>query len=238
MNYLLLIAAAIAPAVAIIVFIYYKDKYEKEPLSLLIKCFLLGVLSVIPAIILESIGSVLGFGTSVDIVITLIHAFVVVALSEEFSKYIFLRYYAYKQKAFNEPFDGIICALMISMGFATTENIMYVLDNGMGNALSRAFTAVPMHACFAVLMGFYVGAAKFSFKKNKKKFLLTGLAYATFLHGLYDFLLMQQNYRYLYLFAFVLVIFAVIMAMRAIKIQQRFSPFKEWKIKKGESNDE
>ncbi len=233
MNYLLLIAAAIAPAVAIMIFVYYKDKYEKEPLSLLIMCFILGVISVIPAIILETLGSYLGLRESASIIHTLVYAFVVVAFSEEFSKYIFLRYYAFKKKAFNEPYDGIVYAVMISMGFAAAENINYVLNYGYGNALVRAFTAVPMHACFAVLMGFYVGAAKFTLKKNKTKFLMMGLGYAIFLHGLYDFLLMQKNYQYLYLFAFVLVIFSVIMALRAIKIQQRFSPFREWKFKKG-----
>ena len=50
-----LLALAIAPGIAICLFIYYKDKYNKEPIWMLILAFLLGVLSIIPAGIAETI---------------------------------------------------------------------------------------------------------------------------------------------------------------------------------------
>jgi Predicted membrane protein len=108
-----------------------------------------------------------------------------VALAEEFSKYIIVKYYAQPKGAFNEPYDGIMYAVMVSMGFACTENIMYVLRGGTEVAILRAFTAVPAHATFAILMGYYMGKAKFS--KQPKLLNLTGLALATLFHGAYDF---------------------------------------------------
>ena len=56
-----------------------------------------------------------------------VNAFFIVAFIEEFSKYVIVRYYNQPKKGFNEPFDGIIYAVMVSMGFAAVENIMCVL---------------------------------------------------------------------------------------------------------------
>ena len=99
-----------------------------------------------------------------------------------------VRYYAQPKKDFNEPFDGIIYAVMVSMGFAAVENLFYVLEGGMDVAVIRAVTAIPAHAVFAILMGYYMGKAKFSPTK-KVRYNLTGLFLAILFHGAYDFFL-------------------------------------------------
>jgi len=217
----LLLALAIAPGLAIIFFIYYKDKYEKEPLSLLVKCFFLGVLAIIPAVIIE-----LCFDLSAhkEMWIVAIYAFAIVGLSEESSKWVFLRFYAYRKKDFNEPFDGIVYAVMISMGFATAENVLYVLQGGWSVGLLRMFSAVPAHACFAIIMGYFVGLAKF--RNNRALLLFLGLMSATVLHGFYDFFLLQNDYDLLKLMALVSLILAIILSFRAIKFNRELSPFK------------
>ena len=116
-----------------------------------------------------------------------IKAFFVVGLVEEFSKYVVVRYIAQRNKEFDEPFDGIVYAVMVSMGFATLENILYVYSYGYETGVLRAFTAVPAHATFAVLMGYFMGKAKFS--NRTYVFNLTGLLAATLFHGAYDFFL-------------------------------------------------
>ncbi len=83
------------------------------------------------------------------------------ALSEEGSKFLVLRFYAYPKQVFREPFDGVIYCVMIGMGFATVENIEYVRQFGLETGVSRFFLAIPAHASFAVLMGYPVGRAKF-----------------------------------------------------------------------------
>jgi RsiW-degrading membrane proteinase PrsW (M82 family) len=102
--------------------------------------------------------------------------------------------FAYPWKAFNEPLDGIVYSIMVSMGFATLENLIYSDIHGMQTMLLRAVTAVPAHAAFAIFMGYHIGLAKFS-HNNKYKFqhLFLGFAGAVILHGTYDFFLLQNN---------------------------------------------
>lgn len=223
MNLLLL---AIAPVFSIIFYIYVQDKYEKEPTRLLIFSFLLG------AILSVTIVFVLYFFTGRLIPVTdefsiwqqFIQAFVVVALVEEFSKYVIIKYYAQPKKAFNEPYDGIMYAVMVSMGFACTENIMYVLDGGYETAFLRAFTAVPAHATFGILMGYFMGKAKFS--NNRRVLNLTGLFLATLFHGAYDFFLFINFIPGISIGAFVSLIIGIFLSRKAIIKHQEDSHFK------------
>ncbi|WP_417857172.1 PrsW family intramembrane metalloprotease [Xanthomarina gelatinilytica] len=220
-----LLIAAIAPVLAIILYIYCKDEYEKEPRRLLLYNFLLG------AIISILIATVLYYGS--DAIITLddnysiiqqfFKAFFVVAIIEEFSKYIIVRYFAQPNKEFNEPYDGIIYAVMVSMGFAATENIMYVMEGGYQVALLRAFTAVPAHATFAVLMGYFMGKAKFA--KHPSKYNLLGLFLAVLFHGAYDFFLFIDFIPGIWLGALASLFLGLFLSARAIKAHQKKSRF-------------
>ncbi len=218
-----LLHLAIAPGIAIVLFIYFKDKYEKEPFWLLLTCFFLGALTIIPPIFIEMAGDRFSpefHRNSSDI---LIYAFLFVGLSEELSKFLLLRSFPYNTRHFNEPFDGIVYSVVISMGFATAENIFYVFQNGVGTGLLRMFTAVPGHAAFGVLMGYFVGLSKF--KKHNFGLLFTGLISATIAHGFYDYFLFQDDVQGLQILAFVCLAIAIILSFRAIRIHRRISPF-------------
>jgi RsiW-degrading membrane proteinase PrsW (M82 family) len=223
-----LIGLALAPALAIILFVYFKDKYEKEPVKVLLISFLLGIVSIFPAIGLELLGSEIYTVVKGDWVSNAVYAFVIVGFSEEFCKYFFLRVYAYRREAFNEPYDGIVYAVMISMGFAAIENVGYVLQGGVEVGLLRMFTAVPGHAIWAVMMGYFVGLAKF--RERSLGLLFTGLFTATFFHGLYDYFLFMDNIQGLFVISFISIIVGVILSIRAIKILNRKSPFKNGPI--------
>ncbi|MDO1500435.1 PrsW family glutamic-type intramembrane protease [Winogradskyella maritima] len=221
-----LLLMAVAPIFVIILYIYFQDKFDKEPKWLLFFSFLLGAVgSIIIVTILYLItGRLLPITDEFSIVQQFIQAFVVVALAEEFSKYIIVKYFAQTRKAFNEPYDGIMYAVMVSMGFACTENILYVLEGGYGVAILRAFTAVPAHATFGVLMGYYMGKAKFS--NNRFSLNMAGLLLATLFHGAYDFFLFINFIPGISIGAFVSLIVAIILSRKAIKIHQRNSYFK------------
>jgi len=224
MNLLLF---AIAPIFITVIYIYIKDKYEKEPKHLLVSSFLLGavVSIIITTILYYTIELFLPLNDNFSIIQQFIKAFVVVALVEEFSKYIIVRYYAQPKPEFNEPFDGIVYAVMVSIGFAATENILYVLEGGLSTAIIRSFTAVPAHATFGILMGYYMGKAKFS--KNKTFLNISGLLLATLFHGAYDFFLFIEFIPGIWVGAFVSLIIGVIFSKKAIKKHQERSQFKE-----------
>ncbi len=221
-----LLLLAIAPAMIIILYIYFKDKFEKEPILFLFKNFLMGAtVSIIITLILSVIANqIFPLTDATSIFQQFIKAFVVVGLVEEFSKYIIVKYYAQRNAEFNEPFDGIVYAVMVSMGFAALENVLYVFQHGVATGVLRAFTAVPAHATFGILMGYFMGLAKFS--KNKQLLNLTGLLVATFFHGAYDFFLFINFIPGIALGAFVSLIVGIILSKKAIKIHQQNSHFR------------
>lgn len=187
-----LLLLAILPGLLICAYIYTRDEHDREPHLHLIVSFCLGCLVTFPAMELEKLGISMGLDESPNFFITMLFAFVVVAFSEELVKYLALKLYAYPRKAFDEPMDGIVYAVMISMGFATLENVLYAGLYGYETAILRMFTAVPAHAVFAIIMGYYVGLAKFN-KEKRWQLTLTGFFAAVGMHGLYDFFLLQQN---------------------------------------------
>lgn len=220
---MLLLALALAPGAAIALYIYLKDKHEREPLGLLLLSFFYGALSVIVTLLI-----------SMPLELILINkqsaaelfadAFFKVALVEEFSKFIFIRFILFRNKNFNEPFDGIVYAAMVGMGFATLENILYVYQFGIPTGIMRMFTAVPAHACFAILMGYYLGRAKFTHQR-KLYYSLLALISATVFHGLYDYFLFITFVPGIWIGAAVSLIVMLILSRKAIKIHQAASPF-------------
>lgn len=184
MNLLIL---SLAPVVIIAAYIYFRDRYEKEPLRLLLFAIVAGGLTVIPILFLEQF---LSSFTSLfyGLLAAAWKAFVVAAFSEELFKYAALYLLIWKSPEFNEKFDGIVYATYVSLGFAAVENILYVMDGGLSTGIMRAITAVPAHAVFGITMGFYFGLAKF-YEKERTNLKIKALAFPILLHGIYDFIL-------------------------------------------------
>lgn len=222
MDYTLL-GLAIAPGAAIAIYVYLRDKYEKEPLSLLLKSFFAGFVVIVPAAMIE-LWFKQTFVLSGTIASIALHNFVFIGLTEELSKFICLYVVAYSKPDFNEPFDGITYAVMVSMGFATSENILYVMDGGLHVAIMRIFTAVPAHASFAMLMGYFVGLAKF--KKNVRGYLFLGIFTATLFHGAYDFFLSIDDIQLIALASLVSLVVGIRLSFKAMKILNENSPFR------------
>ncbi|MDZ7650988.1 MAG: PrsW family glutamic-type intramembrane protease [Cytophagales bacterium] len=223
MDILILLALALAPGVAIGVYIYLKDHHEREPVGLLIRSFFFGLLSIFVTLL---ISQVIGLFVTIDetsLSDQAVSAFLIVALVEEFSKFIFVRGILYNNKHFNEPFDGIVYSVMVGMGFATFENILYVVDGGIGTALLRMLTAVPAHATFAVLMGYYLGKAKFEHKKSY--YALHALGVATLFHGAYDYCLFISFVPGIVFGALISLVVGIWLSKKAIRIHQLASPF-------------
>ena len=222
-----LLALAIAPGIAICLFIYFKDKYNREPLGLLILSFFMGVLSIIPAVIFQialtkPVERIMGEG----IFYIAVFSYLIVALSEEYSKFLAVRILPYRRKAFDDPFDGILYAVMVSMGFATLENIGYVFQHGFGTGILRMFLSVPAHATFGVLMGYHIGLAKFD-TANKSRHMLLAIFWQVLFHGTFDFFLFlpRNDWNGWLLFggAVVSFIVAVKLSLKLIRRKQEMS---------------
>ena len=192
----MLFALALIPVIGLLIFIYFNDKKEKEPIWLLLLLFGVGAASVVSAIVLELIGGlILGAVFPTDSVIKgTLDAMLIVAPAEELGKFIVLRSITWKNKHFNYSYDAIVYAVFVSLGFAALENITYVFGSGVGTAILRMFTAVPGHACFGVFMGFFYSKSKYASLTNKKGacagFTALAILIPTIVHGIYDGILM------------------------------------------------
>ena len=181
--------SALIPALALLGYIYWQDRKSPEPWHKLLKATLLGVLA-IPLTMcivfpLQAIGLVPDscdtFGQAVNI------SFLGAAIPEELAKLLMLWLFLRKNPFFDERMDGIVYAVCVSLGFAGLENVMYVLGNTdwMSVALMRAFTAVPGHFCYGVIMGYFYSLAKFD-PKNRTKYSILALVAPILAHGIYD----------------------------------------------------
>ncbi|KIL41588.1 peptidase [Gordoniibacillus kamchatkensis] len=184
--------AAIAPGIALLSYFYLKDKYETEPIHLVAKMFLLGMLLVLPAMVIQhGVGYEFGNGNFVL-------SFVSSAGLEESLKWFVLVQLIYRHASFDEPYDGIVYATAVSLGFATLENVFYAFLGlpSFAALLYRAFLPVSGHALFGVMMGYYLGKAKF--KPEKAGLYLTlSLALPIVWHGVFDYILLLSNWIWL-----------------------------------------
>jgi len=186
-----LLVISVAPVFIILVYIYFRDKYEKEPIGLLLLSLFSGSLVAVAAILIENFLST--FNTYTETYRSAAYnAFVVASFSEETCKFLALYLLIWRNKNFNERFDGIVYAVFVSLGFAMIENLFYVYSGGMSTGVVRAFTAIPLHAFTGIFMGFYLGFARFQVGNKMANFILA-FVIPFLIHGLYDFFLMTQQ---------------------------------------------
>ena len=230
-----LLALAIAPALALFLLFYLRDKYEREPLGLLGLTFLAGCVVVFPVALIESwFFNRAGFSAFEENGFwgTLGAMLIGVALVEEFAKFSIIRFWVWKKKAFNEPYDGIMYTLMASLGFATVENIFYVLEYGEVVGWLRAFMTVPMHALTAVIMGYYIGLAKYPKDPYHYRHLLTGFVAAVFFHGFFNTFVSSREYI-LIAGAPLILVYVWSVGLRASKMHIQNSPFRKKRGSRG-----
>ena len=228
-----LLFLSVLPSIALGVMIYKKDIVEKESPGLLFKLFLGGaigsvILTLLLSTVLEPIIPDLEDSNN-NFIYLAITTFFKVALVEEFSKWIFLKKITWKNKEFNYIYDAIVYAVFVALGFATIENIIYVLgsEGGISIAILRAILSVPGHAFDGVFMGYYYGLAKQAkindniklFKRN----MIFSLLIPVVFHFIFDYLLLSENSILLILY----LVFIILLYINAFKRINKLSNITE-----------
>ncbi len=186
------IFVGILPAALLVGFIYWKDKYQREPWKWISKAVKYGMLAAIAATLIEFL---LPRVENTGLTACTYNAFIVAAIPEEAMKLLFFWRIVRKNPFFDEHMDGIVYACCVSMGFAGLENILYMLgniDSLASVALIRSFLSVPGHFFFNVFMGYYYSLAVFGNPSYKMRNLLLAFFAPVLLHGTFDFLLMSM----------------------------------------------
>jgi len=185
---------AITPAIIGLGAIYLSDRRDREPMKLLLLTFFLGALSVVPSIIVEEI--LISFNIFTGIPGAFYNAFIVAGLTEEYFKRLMVVKVPFKTIYFNEKLDGIVYGVFAALGFATVENIIYVVFTYTNNpfiGLYRGIFSVPAHGIFGITMGYYLSLARFETDpKIKKTKMAKSLYMPVILHGFFDFILMAE----------------------------------------------
>jgi RsiW-degrading membrane proteinase PrsW (M82 family)/RNA polymerase subunit RPABC4/transcription elongation factor Spt4 len=216
-----LLAGALAPSVFLLHFFYVRDKYDREPLRRLLKVFFISFLSVIPAVALE---------LATDPLLSSSLQGFLVGLIEESVKFAFFWWLVSRLPDFDEPYDGILYAVAISLGFATVENVLYVLGTGSVAIVAiRALFSVPGHCLWGVVMGYYLGKWRFETDaKVRRGLVLKALLWPAFLHGFFDFALFgAEEIHWVTLFGAPIEVIALwVVCMKMVHRAQAASPFK------------
>ncbi len=189
------IILAVLPSALILRYFLKRDAFP-EPRGAVIKTFLWGIASIIPAVILAVmliliVPSVSAGDTTGAFARAAVIAFFGAAIPEELFKFAVLFLYCRRLNDFDEPMDGIVYGVTASLGFATLENVLYVLDGGIGVAIARGLTAVPGHALFGAIMGYYFGLAHFV--PGRRHLYWAAFLLPVLLHGLYNTPLMAME---------------------------------------------
>lgn len=180
-----LFMTAITPGIALGLFFYLFDRHDREPVRILLKVFIMGIISVIPTIFVENIltffnvfPGIIGIGYT---------AFIVAGLTEEYMKRQVVLKNVYFNPVFDEKLDGIVYCVIAALGFATIENVMYVVfrfSDVESIGFYRAIVSVPAHMLFAVTMGYYLSMAKFALTEEESQYYFKkSLSVPTVLHG-------------------------------------------------------
>lgn len=207
---LAILSAGIAPGLALLSYFYLKDEYDSEPISVVFRAFVFGALLVFPIMFIQYVLEVESVVQS-----ELVRAFFSISLLEEFFKWFILIYIVYQHVEFDDPYDGIVYGAAVSLGFATAENIFYLVANGLDTAIGRALLPVSSHALFGVIMGYYLGKGKFS-AISKRKWLTFSLLFPFLLHGIYDYILIAMENWMFFILPF--MIFLWWFGLRKVKL--------------------
>tara|TARA_Y100000996_G_scaffold129289_1_gene98156 strand:- start:235 stop:885 length:651 start_codon:yes stop_codon:yes gene_type:complete len=171
--------------------IIYSDRF-REPTDLVIKTFFAGVIICFPAAELN------------HLLIPSYEYSYRAGFTEETLKFLVLYFYIRPKSAFNEPMDAIVYGVIVSLGFATFENISYVYSgnfevDSFSLAIMRAVSAIPMHATCGIIMGYFFGLYAFT---HSKQFLIKSIIFPVVIHATYNFL---TGYDFFFLYFLVAV---------------------------------
>lgn len=223
------LSLAFAPVLIVLIYIYVRDKFNREPFWLLFLSLLGGMFSVIPVLLVGIFTEIfLQYFRGIDQ--AAYQAFVQAGFVEELFKYLVVLLLVWRSRHFDERFDGIVYAVFVSMGFALVENIMYVFGGGLVTGLLRIVTAVPAHAIFGVSMGYYLGLAKFNPWK-RSTYLALAFIVPWLIHGFYDFVIMA-GYEWL------LIVFVIYLILMYIYGFRRIRELARLKVKPVDENSQ
>jgi protease PrsW len=209
--------AGVAPLLALLMYLYFSKRYHRDYGQLLFQSFIAGGAGVLVLLLAEFLSLKLGISTLRSLNRTLFFSFITIGGSSELGKFIVFRYFIIPKKQVARPIDAIMFAIMTSLGFSFIAMILFIFNvmgiQGNFPVTLYAFVFVPFSIMISVIMGFFVGMAKFL--KTRFAFSLTGLFGAAFFHGIFNFCMLTNDFKLLSLFSFGSTMIVLVLGLKA-----------------------
>jgi protease PrsW len=190
-DIIIVFLVALAPCVFWLWLIYRWDRYKPEPRSMIIRTFFLGLLVAIPVALIEGFLYPQTAGGPTTLQSAAYLAFAVAGITEEAGKFLIVRGTVYNSPHFEEPADGLVYSAAAALGFASLENVVYILSFGLQVILVRGLFSNLAHVLFSSLWGYPLALAKLGILRPQGAYI--GLVLAMIAHGLFDFLFFTQS---------------------------------------------
>lgn len=173
MEFFLAVLLSFVPAFLCAAFIYWIDRYEKEPKLLLGLVFFWGAVvatggAIVSQLILEgTVKTATGSESAADLAGTTLFA----PLTEESLKgFAVLLVFLVLRKEFDSVLDGLVYAGVVALGFAATEDALYLfgestksgVDGMMGLWVVRVVLGIWDHPFYTAWMGLGLAASRLS----------------------------------------------------------------------------
>ena len=100
--------------------------------------------------------------------------------------------FLYRNRAYDDIYDGFVYSSIIALSFSLIETFMYVFSESNYSdmtslAILRNFTAIPLHVACGIVMGYFVSLEKFAkTRKAKLSNMIKALFMPTLIHTIYN----------------------------------------------------
>ncbi|MBX4201123.1 PrsW family intramembrane metalloprotease [Candidatus Parcubacteria bacterium] len=185
---------------------YLKKDLHPEPKKMIVKIFFYGALATVPVFFIQLGLSWLlqqlppfALFESYPMILPAVKWFLVIALTEELFKYGVVKWHIFDSSALDEPLDIMLYMVVVALGFAAVENMLYLfssvynivsfdamISTAVAVLIIRFIGATFLHTLCSALVGYFIAMASL-YNKKRVLLVLTGLLLAVAFHGLYDF---------------------------------------------------
>ena len=192
---MIIILLTVVPSLLLLTLILYSDRKSREPVLMLLICAFSGAFTICLSLIIDKLilkSHLIGGDLFTDSNTYSIYRIMILAGVEEYVKLLVLYLFLYRNKAFDEIFDGFVYSSIIALSFSLVETILYVINEATYNdmtslAILRNFTAIPLHVTCGITMGYFVSLEKFAKSKTKKLInMILALMIPTLIHTVYN----------------------------------------------------
>lgn len=193
---IIVLVLTIVPSILLFSLILYSDRKSKEPLLMILICVFSGAFTICLSLILDKLiikyNLVGGAGLVMNSNSYSVYKILLLAAAEEYSKLLILYLFLFKNKSYDDIFDGFVYSSITALSFSLVETFIYVFNESTyadmsSLAVLRNFTAIPLHLVCGISMGYFISLEKFS-KVKSRKFLnmFLALMVPTAIHTVYN----------------------------------------------------